>query len=93
VDATEHTNVTSLEQLSEGELKHHHGETQEEESEQVGDEEDATSPLVSKVRETPEVSKTNSGTDSGQDEGSTSCPALSRSSNHFVFVSEEIYES
>jgi hypothetical protein len=86
VDATEHTDVTTLEELSEGELKHHHGETQEEESEQVGDEEDTTTPLEAEVRETPEVTESNGGSDSGEDERHTASPPLSWGSLDLILV-------
>lgn len=88
VDSTEHTNVTTLEQLSKGELKQHHGKTQEEESKEVGNEEDTSSPLVSQVRETPEVTETNGRSNSSENEGNTASPSLSRSSSNLIFISE-----
>lgn len=69
VDSSEHTNVTSLEKLTEGELEEHHWETEEHEGDQVGDEPDTTTPFEGKVGESPEVTETNGGSDSGEDEG------------------------
>ena len=78
VDSTEHTNITTLELLTERELEHEHGDTEEEEADQVGDEEKSTTPLEAEVRETPEVTKTNGGSNGGQDEGVLIDPSLSR---------------
>ena len=89
MDSTEHTNISTLELLSERELEHEHGETEEEEAAQVGHKEEGTTPLEAEVGETPEVTKTNGGTDGGEHKGVLGGPSLSLSVFHFlVFVSE-----
>lgn len=60
VHTSEHTNISLLEDLSEGELKHEHGDTEEEEAEKIGDEEKSTTPLVAEIGESPEVTETDS---------------------------------
>jgi hypothetical protein len=69
VNSSEHTNVTTLEELTEGEFKEHHGETEEHKSDKVRDEPDTTTPFEGEVRESPEVTESDGGTDSGKDEG------------------------
>jgi len=90
VDSTEHTDVTSLELLTERELEHKHGDTNEEKAAQIGDEEEGSTPFEAKVRETPEVSKTDCGSDSGEDESGGVCPPLTTIS--FISISEEFNE-
>jgi len=51
--------VTSLENLTKGELKHNHRNTQEEQAEEVGDEEKGSTVLEAQVREPPQVTQTN----------------------------------
>ena len=60
VDTSEDTDVTTLELLSERELKHEHRKPQEEEAKEVGHEEETTTMLEAKIGETPEVSESDS---------------------------------
>jgi len=49
--------------LAQSKFKQQHGDPQEEETQQVRNEERRSTPLVAKVRETPQVSKANSAAD------------------------------
>ena len=88
MDATEHADVAALELLAQGELEQEHGDAEEEEGDQVGNEEESTAPLVAEVGEAPEVTESDGGTDGSQHEGGVGCPTLSVSS--VVRVAEEL---
>jgi len=76
VDAAEHTDVTALELLAEGELHEGHGDTDEEEADEVGDEEESTTPGVAQVGEAPEVTEADGVADHGEDESRATHPTL-----------------
>lgn len=78
MDSSEHTDVTTLEELTEGEFEHHHGESEEHQGNEVRDEPDTSTPLVGEVGESPEVTKSDGGSDSGENESGRSSPSLSR---------------
>ena len=76
MDGSEHTDVTTLELLSERELEHEHWQTQEEEGQEVWHEEKTATVLVAEVWESPEVTESDSGTDSGENKGHWAGPAI-----------------
>ena len=76
MDTAEHTDVTTLELLAEGELHKGHGDTDEEEANEVGDEEESTTPSVAQVGEAPEVTEADGVADHGEDEGRATHPTL-----------------
>lgn len=90
VDSTEHTDVTSLEFLTERELHKCNGDTNGKEADPVGDEEEGTSPLIAQVGETPEVSKTDTVADHSKDKGGATEP--SGSFGALVSISEDVKE-
>ena len=90
VDSTEHTDVTSLEFLTKRELHECYGDTNAEEADPVGDKEEGTTPLIAQVGETPEVSKTDTVADHGEDEGGATEP--SGSFRAFISISEDVEE-
>ena len=76
IDSTEHANVTTLELLTERELKHEKWNTDEEEAEEVWHEEESATPLGAQVWETPEVTQTNGRSNSCDDKCALILPAL-----------------
>ena len=77
VDSSEHTDVTALELLTEGQFHECHGETDEEEADEVGNEEGGTTPGEAEVGETPEVSEADTVANHGKNEGHATQPARS----------------
>jgi hypothetical protein len=74
VDAAKNADVTSLEFLTERNLEHEHGQSEEEQTEQVGHEEEGAAPLEGEVGESPEVSEANAVAHDGQDERGVGLP-------------------
>ena len=77
MDASEDTDVSTLELLTEGQLHECDGEADEEEAEEVGDEEGGTAPLEAEIGESPEVTETDTVADHSKDEGHATQPARS----------------
>ena len=86
MDATEYTDVTALELLTERHLHERDGDTNQEEAAKVRNEEECTTPGVAQVWETPEVSKADTVADHSQDERGVAEPSRSLSVS---FVLEE----
>ena len=67
MDSTEHTDITTLEFLTECHLHESHWDSNEEQADPVWDEEKHASPSEAEVRETPEVSETDTVADHSND--------------------------
>ena len=74
MDSTEHSNISTLEFLSEGQLHESYWETDCEEAEEVWNEEESSSPFEAKVWETPEVSKSDTVANHSKNEGCSGQP-------------------
>ena len=77
MDATEHTDITSLDGLSESALHERDGDSDDEQGDQVGDEEANAAPLEAEEGEPPDVSETDGETHHGQNVSGSAHPSLS----------------
>ena len=68
MDFLKHTDVATLELLTKGELKHHHWQSDEDQTQQVRNEEQPASILEALVREPPEVTQPDACTERSNDE-------------------------
>ena len=69
MDSTEHTDISALELLTERELHEGNGNTNSDQANEVGYEEESSTPGEAQVGETPEVSKADTVADHSEDEG------------------------
>ena len=75
VNSTEHSNISTLELLSEGQLHKSNWQSNGHKAEEVWHEEESTTPFETEVRETPEVSKSDTVTNHSKDEGGSAEPS------------------
>jgi len=66
----------SLGEVAQAEFEDEHGDTDDEDGDDVWDEEGATAVVVEFVWESPEISEADSGTDGGEDESASCSPAF-----------------
>jgi len=67
MNSAEHTNITTLELLTERHLHKSHWDSNEEKADPVWDEEKRATPSEAEVRETPEVTETDTVADHSND--------------------------
>ena len=75
VDATEHTDITTLEVLTQSHLHQGDRQTNEEEADEVRHKEGGSTPLEAQIREAPEVAKADAVANHSQDERHAAEPA------------------